>query len=141
MEHGGFKLAWIGELDKEKSIVSPVAWAGVPQEYVRSITVFADSRPEGCGPIGTAVKEGTAYICNDFFADPQTMPWRELAERAGIKASAVFVFSFGGVVFGTLNVYADETNVFMENEVALLQELAMNISFGLEFLAEVPKRS
>ena len=141
VEHGGFKLAWIGENDPDKNMLHPVAWAGEPLEYVSSSTIFADSLPEGSGPIGTAIMERKAYICNDFFADPKTMPWRELAKRAGIKASAVFVFSFGGVVFGTLNVYADEPNVFMKNEVALLEELAMNISFGLEFLAENPKHS
>ena len=42
---------------------------------------------------------------------------------------------------GALSLYADETNVFQEREVALLDEVAMDISFGLDRMEEEAQRA
>ena len=140
VERGGFQFAWMGEHDRQIHRVVPVAWAGSPAEYVQQLAIFTDERPEGCGPTGTAVREGKTYICNDFFANPQTGPWRAKAAKAGFYSSAVFIIRCGGRIWGALNVYADKPNVFREKEVALLEEVAMTVSFGLDYLEEEMQR-
>ncbi len=140
VEHGGFKLAWIGEHDRDSHAVRQVAWAGEPAEYIKNLVIFSDERPEGLGPTGSAVREGKTYVCNDFFADSATSPWRNKAKQAGIGSSAVFVFYCGGIVAGALNVYASEANVFQEKEVALLEEVAAALSFGIAHLEEEAQR-
>ncbi len=138
VDRGGFHLAWIGEKEDINRSVIPVAMAGQNQEYIRNITIFYDEGPEGNGATGTAIREGKHYICNDLFAGPVSC--LQSAERAGIRSSAVFPFYSGGTVFGALNIYASETGVFQEQEVALLKEVAMSISFGLDRLAGEAQR-
>lgn len=130
------KLAWIGRHDVQNTAIIPVAWAGEPEEFVHCINDFS---LEGLGLTGMSVRMRQSYVCNDFFADYRTIPWRESARKAGIQASASFVFHIGQVI-GTLNVYASERNSFQEKEVALLEEVALAISFGLEHLSEEEQR-
>ena len=134
VERGRFHLVWIGENNPVTSAVMPVAWSGEGQDYLKNISIYSDGRHEGLGPTGTAIREGKTCICNDFFSDPATQIWHQAAERSGIRSSAVFPLRLGGTVCGVMNVYAREKNVFQEKEVALLEEVAMSISFGLDHL-------
>jgi signal transduction histidine kinase/DNA-binding response OmpR family regulator len=127
VERSKLKLAWIGKHDQNKAAARPVVWAGDSEEYVRSIT-------------GLAIRLGQNYVCNDYFTDAMTKPWRQLAEHAGIRAFAVFSFSVGEEHYGTLNVYAAESNIFREKEIALLEEVALAISVGLDHLKEEQQR-
>ncbi len=133
---GGFKLCWIGWHDTETHAVPAVAWAGEPQEYVRNLRLYADERPEGMGPTGTAIRENRHVVCNDFLNERLTIVWREAARTAGLRASASFPFRFRDHVGGALNLYAGELNFFGDAEIALLDEVAQNIAFGLDHLEE-----
>ncbi|WP_395732825.1 ATP-binding protein [Prosthecobacter sp.] len=132
--HGGFLMAWIGWNDPETKRLMPVAECGDTGGYLHNIQIYTDERPEGLGPSGTAFREGRPYICNDLLNDPSTLPWRAEAGRRNLHASAVFPIRQKGVVCGTLNVYAAEPGFFQDQEIALLEEAAMDVSFALENL-------
>ena len=134
VEHGGFQLAWVGLLNSSTQRVLPVSQWGDKLGYVTHSEVYADDRPEGQGPVGTAVREGRTYVCNDFAADPRTLPWREAAERAGYRSSAALPIRQEGAVCGSINVYASEIGYFKDREIALLEEAAGDVSFGLDNL-------
>ena len=70
---GAFKLAWIGWHDIETHAVPAVAWSGEPQEYVRNLHLYADERPEGQGPTGSAIRENRHIVCNDFLNERRTV--------------------------------------------------------------------
>jgi signal transduction histidine kinase len=133
---GEFKLAWIGWHDVKTHAVPAVACAGEPQEYVRNLRLYADERPEGQGPAGTAIRENRHVVCNDFLNDRITVVWREAARAAELRASASFPFRFRDHVGGALNLYAGELDFFGDKEVALLDEVAQNLAFGLGHLDE-----
>jgi PAS domain S-box-containing protein len=135
VEQGGFRMAWIGLLDPVTRRVQVASQWGDVMNYVGQTTFRADDEPEGRGPTGTAIREGRTYVCNDFARDPLTGPWREAAERAGYRSSAVLPIRQDGRVCGSINVYADETGFFQDREIALLEEAAGDISFGLNNLA------
>ncbi len=137
---GGFRMAWIGWLDNPTSRIIPIAQWGDSTSYVDDLKVFADERPEGQGPTGTAIREGWKYICNDFLNDPRTLPWRVAAGKAGFRASAVFPIKQGGVVCGAISVYSDEAGFFQDKEIALLEEAASDVSFALDNLAREEAR-
>lgn len=128
---GGFKLAWVGRVDWETMVVPIDAYAGEAFEYLDKLLVYADERPEGKGPTGIAIREKRTYVCNDFFADPMTIPWRAKAECFGIQASIAIPITVAEEVWGALTVYAGEPEFFQEREVALMEEVAGNIAFGL----------
>ena len=136
VEFGGFHMAWIGWLNAETRQTRPVAQWGDTTNYLAQVTIYADdNRPEGRGPTGLAIREGRNYICNDFFRDPVTLPWREKAAMASFRASAAFPIRQGGVVCGALTVYSDEIGFFQDKEIALLEEAAGDVSFALDNFA------
>ena len=136
VDRGGFLLTWIGVADQQNFQVKPIASAGNAYDYINGLIIYTDDRPEGLGPTGTAIREGRPYICNDYFADPRTLPWRKKAEQAGIMASAAFPFTLAGNQYGVFSIYGSEVNFFQKKEIALLEEVAMNISFGLDHLQQ-----
>ena len=132
VEVGGFRMAWIGLVDSETGQVRPVTHRGFEEGYLQKIFVSArgsDSR--GRGPTGTAVREGSVNICNDFEADPRMGPWREEALKRGYKSSGAFPLQIGDRVVGALTMYAPEKYWFSSEEVELFKSLTENISLAV----------
>jgi PAS domain S-box-containing protein/diguanylate cyclase (GGDEF)-like protein len=140
IEHGGFLMAWIGWHNPESHQIDPIAVCGDDSGYIASIKVYGDDRPEGRGPTGTSFRSGRPYICNDMLNDPATLPWRDEIVRRGFRASAVFPISQNNRVCGTLTVYADHPDFFQQEEIALLEEAASDVSFALDNLAREEQR-
>ena len=141
VEHGEFRMAWIGWNDPETAKLVPVAVEGDERGYVTSVTVYTDDRPEGRGPSGNAFREGRPYVSNDRLTDAISRPWRAQSVASGLLSSACIPIRLDGEVCATLNVYADEVGFFQDKEVALLTEAAVDISFGLDNLARDEERA
>jgi PAS domain S-box-containing protein len=131
---GGFRTAWVGAVEPGNPQVRVVASHGADTGYLNGIRVFADDRPEGRGPTGTAIREGREQICNDVLNDPRTLPWRRDGRRFDWGASAAFPIRLGGRTFGALTVFAPEAGFFGDHEIALLERAASDVSFGLDSL-------
>jgi PAS domain S-box-containing protein len=134
VEFGGFTMAWVGWLNPETHEVTIAVHHGDTSGFLHGLRVYADDRPEGQGATGVCMREGRAYISNDFFHDPRTGPWREAAVRAGFHASAAFPIRRAGAVCGALTIYAQQVGFFGEKELALLEEAASDVSFAIDHL-------
>jgi len=130
-EVGGFRLAWIGWAEPGSGLIPPVAKTGEAIAYLDDIVVAVDDRPEGRGAVGTSFREKRPVIINDFRTHPKTAAWHERAKAFGLAGCAAFPIFLNGEVRGSLVVYTGDTNVFGRREVALLNEVAGDISFGL----------
>lgn len=140
VEFGGFLLSSIGIVQEDGSITS-VAHYGVAARYLDTLVVHADAdRLEGQGPTGMAIREGRAYICNDFHQNPSTLPWRKAALENGICSSAAFPLQHENQIVGVLKVYADRMDFFDEDIVALLLEMSSTISFALDTMSREERR-
>jgi len=138
---GKLSMAWVGWLEVKTRQVITVAHCGDNTNYLSQVTIYADSRPEGHGPTGTAIREERNYICNDFKHDPRTVPWRKAADQAGFQSSASLLIRRGGVICGALTVYAGEKDFFQDKEIALLEEAAADTSFALDnFVRETARQ-
>jgi len=135
VEHGGFRMSWIGWYAPDSHAIVPAAVWGDETGYLDTTAVYGDERPEGHGPTGTAFREGRPYISNHLLQDPASAPWRDALVRAGFRGSAAFPVREAGQLRGTLTVYAGEPGMFRESEIALLAEAANDLSFGLDNLA------
>ncbi|MEO8005852.1 MAG: PAS domain S-box protein [Betaproteobacteria bacterium] len=140
VEHGGFRMAWIGWHELVSHRLVPVAQSGDDGGYLQGITVYTDGRPEGQGPAGTAFRDAKPYISNDFLGDPASLPWVAQAELCGLRAVAVFPVRLKGDVHGTLTVYATETGFFQDKEISLLVDVAIDVSFALDNFAREEER-
>ena len=140
VENGGLRMAWIGWHDPSTHRIAPVAEYGDDLDYIQSLRIYGDDRPEGRGPTGRAFRDAKPFVSNDSLNDPVTKPWREGASRLGIRAVAALPIRLKGEVAGTLNVYATEADYFREQEIALLAEAATDISFAMDNLARDEER-
>jgi len=133
VEHGGFLLAWVGLVDEESSEVRRIAVYG-KSAYLDDIRLTAAEEPEGEGPTGFTIRNGTYCICNDFQNDPCTRPWHERGKVYGINSSAGVALKEGNRVIGVLTLYSGEKNYFDKQQVELLQQMGMDISYALDNL-------
>ena len=131
VDAGGFALAWVGLVGPDGHLRASAA-AGVARGYADDIDVSMDERDgTGGGPTARVLRSGEPVICNDFLADPRTLAWHGRAREFGIRASAALPIRADGRVVGVLNVYSDTTGDFGPHEVALLDDLAADISLGI----------
>jgi PAS domain S-box-containing protein len=138
---GGFRLAWVGWLDRATQAVTPVASAGDGGDFLLQVQAFADGRPEGQDPVGTCLREGRPVLRNDLAGTSDPMPGHGEALRRGFRALAAFPIRWRETVEGALVVYAAEAGVFAGKEAALLEEAAGDISFALDKLDKEEQRA
>ncbi|HWH70765.1 MAG TPA: ATP-binding protein, partial [Candidatus Sulfotelmatobacter sp.] len=140
VDYGGFQMSWIGWVDPRTARVMPLAQYGDALGYLERVQVYADERAEGRGPVGTAIRENRACVCNAIAGDPRMQPWHEAAARSGWCSLAAFPIRQEGRIRGTLAVYASQCDFFGPQERGLLEETAVDLSFGLENLRKDQRR-
>lgn len=131
-EQGGYSVAWVGfaEDDAEKS-VRIVADAGAAPGLVEALKITWADTPRGRGPTGTAIRTGKPCTSQDVNTDPSIEPWRNLVSAVGHPSVCALPLLADGRAFGTLTVYSAEHEVFSAEEIALLQEMADDLAFGI----------
>ncbi len=140
VDYGHFRMSWVGLLDPRLMTYNAIAHAGHDDGYIRLLEISLNDDEKSRGPTGTAFKEKHYDICNDIETDSRMGPWRDEALKRGYHSSAAFPFRRNGEVVGAYTIYASGKNFFNETEIALLEEIAMNISFALDMLDEQEQR-
>lgn len=132
-DKGGYPLAWIGfAQDNPAKSVQIVASSGSGTQYLNSLEVTWGAGPLGNGPTGLTIRSDQITVINDAANDPRFLPWRQLALRHGLRSEAVLPLHYEGRVIGALNIYASEADAFHAEELILLEELARDLSYGIE---------
>ncbi|MEX0743989.1 MAG: GAF domain-containing protein, partial [Phycisphaeraceae bacterium] len=135
VEHGGFRMAWIGLLDSNGMDVTPVARAGVDQGYLDKIRLTArDDAPDSCLLVAEALRKSAPVVCNDIGADARMARWRDAALQRGYRSLVLFPLHVGEKMAGLLLLYAAEKDFFDTEEMKLLAEIAGDISFALDHI-------
>ncbi|MEW6510280.1 MAG: PAS domain S-box protein [Bacteroidota bacterium] len=131
---GGFLMAWIGSADPETGDVVPIASDGRVDGYLDTVRISVRDVPEGRGPTGVAFRERRHVVCNNTLLDPAMAPWREAQAERKYRASATFPIMVRGVAAYALSLYADVPGFFDSDEIRLLDQLALDLAYALEFL-------
>ncbi len=135
VEHGQFRMAWIGLLDPNGEDVTPVAKAGFKEGYLDKINLtLKDDAPDAFVLAARAMREKTPVVCNDIGADPLMARWREGALQRGYRSLIVFPLVVEDKAVGLLALYASEKDFFDAEEMRLLTEIAGGISFALDHI-------
>jgi PAS domain S-box-containing protein len=132
VEAGDYRMAWIGfaENDANKS-VAPVAQAGIEEGYLATMRMTWSDSERGRGPTGTAIRTGKPAVARHIPTHPDFAPWREEALKRGYASNLALPLSNGSGAIGVLGIYASEADAFDTEEVALLEELADDIGYGI----------
>ncbi len=131
----GYKLCWIGFIDDNPAkTVKPVASVGFEDGYLDKVVITWDNSPTGSGPTGIAIKTKKTKAVQDIINNKDYNPWKEEAKLRGYGSSIALPLLTETKVFGTINIYAPESNAFDEEEIVLLEKVAANVSKGIAAL-------
>lgn len=129
---GGFKMAWVGLRESTGYRLRIAAHAGADPDTVRTLQSLIKADRPDCAFTFRAITTGEHAICNDIAGDPLAADWREAALLRDYRAMVSLPLSPSGTTVGALNLYASDVGFFDVEEMRLLDELAMDISFALE---------
>ncbi|MCK4941190.1 HD domain-containing protein [candidate division WOR-3 bacterium] len=127
---GGYKFAWVGFVsqDKEKSI-RPVAYSGYERGYLDLIKIDMSSKNRN--PVSQAIVSGKPAIIKNLATTSTRASWQDEAVKRGYAAVIALPLSEDSRIFGALNIYSGELDVFDAEEVKLLKELADDLAYGI----------
>jgi len=142
VEDGRAGIAWIGILDPVSHVVTPTAFAGVDpgSAAATGLSTIDANLAEGQGVVGRAIRTKTVIYCMDLTKELGTGgPRRVEAIRRGYTSAVVLPLLVQGEAVGVLGLFVAPHNVgprggFDEEEVRLFNQLAADISFGLEHI-------
>lgn len=129
---GGYKQAWIGlpTGDRMQSVrVAAHAGYGDDQPMTAPSAWSADGRYQGAAAVVLA--NGQTLIQRDILNDARHAPLRPRARRLGYQSSITLPLIADGKVTGILALHATERDAFDDDEIKLLHELSLDISFGM----------
>jgi PAS domain S-box-containing protein len=134
-EKSGYLLAWIGfrQDDPERS-VRPVAQAGRDDGYLEAARTTWDETERGSGPVGTAIRTGRPTVARSIATDPAYAPWRAAAIERGFASCIALPITEHAETFGALTIYAGEPDAFDAAECALLEEMVLDLGYGITTL-------
>ncbi len=133
MEHAHLALAFIVRPDAHGRFEFLAATGRI--EALDNVVVTADEgTPTGQGTIGCAWRDGRAHFNNSYAAEPSLAPWRDHALAFGLRSNAALPLRRNGEIWAVLAVYHEEEEVFDDDLRTLLEQLALDVSRGLDRL-------
>ena len=132
VEKGKFLMAWAGLLDPETGIVAPIASAGRVEDYLDGFRIDIHNPVNAQRITAKAFQSARREVCNNLEEMPPDSRWRRIGSNLGYRSAAAFPLTIDGRSVGLVNLYSGETGFFDEEELRLLDEMAMDISFALE---------
>jgi diguanylate cyclase (GGDEF)-like protein/PAS domain S-box-containing protein len=136
VEHGEFRIAWIGIVDRAAMKVVPIASAGVEAEFLTLIKdrySLREDAPQQIPMSARAVREKKTAVSNEVLGDPKVLFAADL-DRRGVASMAALPLMVGGEAVGVLALYSAELGFFDAEEMRLLEELAGDISFAIDHI-------
>lgn len=140
VEHGHFRMAWIGSIDSKGTGLTPLAWSGFDEGYLDKITLaIKNNDTHALMLVVQAMQEKTSIVCNDIDSDPKLAHWHTDARQRGYRSMGIFPLMEDNQPVGLFVLYASEPNFFDMEEIKLLTELTANISYALEYIQKEEK--
>jgi len=136
-EQGKFELVWIASLDAEKQEVRPVAWIGFSPDAARSVSWATINSARGT--LGEAIQTRRPAINNDIeFSLPGGVLRREAISK-DCFSSVCIPLVVEDKVAAICALFAPGKGFFNPDELALLSEVAADVSFALHSIAQQEK--
>jgi diguanylate cyclase (GGDEF)-like protein/PAS domain S-box-containing protein len=132
---GGYSTAVVVLITPGTRSGHAVASAGVDERVLADIEFNVATPPDPDTSIcGRVLRTGVPFACNDLLQLDERM--RETAHRVyrESRAAAGLPLVVDNTTVGVLVLASRETDVLAGEEMAMLRELAANLSFGLQYL-------
>jgi PAS domain S-box-containing protein len=131
IERGGFKMAWAGLRDDDQSDLRIVACSGQGSEEFLAESAFLDDMTNVEG-IRQVLRGAEHSIFNDIEKDLPPSSSKERMVERGDGSMVVFPLKKRGKAIGVLCALSEERAFFQHDQMKLLEEVAMDMSFALD---------
>ena len=131
---GGYAVATLALIDPGTRVARRVGWAG--QEVARPEREFPVADHEGADSslVGRVIRSGQPVLCEDVASFPHPIRGRDGLLAAGIRSVACLPLRVDNTPVGAFLFGAGGGGVIGHDELLLLEEVASNLSFALQYL-------
>ena len=130
---GGYPFTWVGYAEDHK-LIRPLAKAGSGAQILEENILTWDDSDNNCELSRQTLQTGTSTICQEIIDNPMFKAWQTVAKAYGYRSGISLPLKNSSGTFGMLNIYASEPDAFSPDEVKLLEELAADLTFGIDTL-------
>jgi len=141
VEHGGYRMAWIGMISASGTEVRPVASAGISKKHLEQVASNANDSPLSCGPSIATIHTGLHVVIEDTELSQHSAYWHKQAKQLGYRSSIAIPLRNHLTIIGAINLYSPLPHAFNENEIALLYGLSATIGLALQQCKERDQQS
>ncbi|MGH8140290.1 MAG: EAL domain-containing protein [Steroidobacteraceae bacterium] len=131
---GRYQTALVSILDPGTRTARPCAWAGEGDTNIRTLVfTVAQTVDRDSSVTGRVLRSGEIFLCNDIGQlDPAIAGWPTL-RNVTFSSLVALPLQVDGTTVGALTLTARDTEAVTEEELRLLEEVAANLSFALQY--------
>ena len=137
VEYGKFAMAWIGLFDPKNNKISMLDQCGMEED---ELGLFMETAYLSKSPQKYVLQNDTYYICNDIVSDNELILWKPFAIKHNLNSCLVLPIRKSGKIIGTFNLYSTKINFSNKEEIALMMEMAGDISYALDLLEKATQQ-
>src|SRR5665213_2608292 len=132
---GGYLIAMVALINPTTRMARPVGWAGYDflAEPGNEFPVAANEADDS-SLMGRVIRSGETTLCEDIRVSTLPIHGREALLLAGVNSLACLPLRVDGTPVGAFLFGAAAIGVMSQNELLLLEEVASNLSFALQYL-------
>jgi diguanylate cyclase (GGDEF)-like protein len=132
---GGYAIAMVALINPTTRMARPVGWAGYdflaqPDDEFP----VADHEAADASLMGRVIRTGQAALCEDINRASFVIDGRDALIAAGVRSLACLPLRVDGTPVGSFLCGTVTTGVIGPEELLLLEEVAANLSFALQYL-------
>lgn len=131
---GGYRMAWFGFAEPGGGPLRLAAQAGYDSGYIAFANLIWAEDTHWHGPCLTAISTKQPFIGRNIANDPAFTPLWSAAIERGYQSMAALPLTGEHETSGALGVYSSQIDAFDPAELAILQELAADLAFGIASL-------
>jgi diguanylate cyclase (GGDEF)-like protein/PAS domain S-box-containing protein len=135
VQQGGFRMAWIGQVEPGAQKANPLVSDGFDQGYLDEIGLELNTRDDDPGVVGRSISQKKMIVINDIEAD-ETTAFRRQALARGFRSLMAMPLMVDDQPVGVMVLYSAEQGFFDYEELKLLRDLAGDISFALDYIGK-----
>jgi diguanylate cyclase (GGDEF)-like protein len=132
---GGYTMAMLAVINPATRMARPVGWAGY-EFLARPDQEFpvADHEAGDTSLMGRVIRTGQAILCEDIERFPHVIHGRDKLIAAGVRSLACLPLRVDNTPVGSFLLGTGTGAVIGQDELLLLEEVACNLSFALQYL-------
>ena len=131
---GHYVTALVSFIEPGTRTARPCTWAGKGGESISSLVFsVAATAEEDTSVTGRVLRTGEIFLCNDIARADKTVSRFPTLRDAEFKSIVALPLTVDGTTVGAMTLTAQDSDAITGEELALLGEVAANLSFALQY--------